>query len=637
MSRFWFIVIMILVLQSFLLAETPAPKDPNLGKPVTLAVKGEALVDILPMLEKQTGAKLHVVKAIAEQKATIFVDAKSLRDVMHGLETLFGYKWSMKPLKDYRVYELWEPEKIRMERVDISQALASAIWKQLDSELAKKLQFYPKDENEIHEAIIDAAEKYKLGLFNEDNKMRLAGQAAWAKICLGIQPGIRAVLISGASAWYDTDTNEAEWRIPADLARVLASVEGGVSSDDNGVHLPPDDDIVHLNVGIESHASEYDGSMSASLHSSFQSMRAIRRPDGTLLPSSSSTGGSDSPSVKLPITGYLPPDRLPHKQDDALYARTVEFTPEELAKEADVPGQDASTQPMMVNRSDILSLLHRKLGLQIMADHYSKWIPLGSIKTLADCISSIEAIPDAPKAYWGWDGNFIYAHTKNVRQWSRREIPNTLLRQWQQAYTDQGWMNIDQLAEMALLSKEQLLTLDADGRYMGIGNEKDRIGYQVLMLTNELRMYGALSPAQRKESFNGGTKTTGFTSQQLGALVQCVNGKQGPNGILGRPIRSRVGLWKDGIRIDKPLTLAPEDPVLLVIREGITSSGFGMSAVNPNGSVSLSAIEVVPEGGNRPMQAQTPGYTMTFRFADGFSIDSAIPVGPQQGPMGFGQ
>jgi hypothetical protein len=71
----------------------PADNQP-MSKPVTLAVKGESLLDIAAMLSKQTGVKLRVTKDIAEQKVTIFVDSRPLKDVMDGLSTI-GYRWSV--------------------------------------------------------------------------------------------------------------------------------------------------------------------------------------------------------------------------------------------------------------------------------------------------------------------------------------------------------------------------------------------------------------------------------------------------------------------------------------------------------------------------------------------------------------
>jgi len=50
--------------------------DPVLKKPVTLAVKGEALADIMPMLQDQTGVLLRVSADTADRKSTIFVDNK---------------------------------------------------------------------------------------------------------------------------------------------------------------------------------------------------------------------------------------------------------------------------------------------------------------------------------------------------------------------------------------------------------------------------------------------------------------------------------------------------------------------------------------------------------------------------------
>src|SRR5690606_22131693 len=112
------------------------------------------------------------------------------------------------------------------------------------------------------------------------------------------------------------------------------------------------------------------------------------------------------------------------------------------------------------NRSDILALLHRKLGLQIIADHYSEWgsWDAATARPLKEILSRFETMRDCStaepcQAYSGFDGEFLYMRAKDVRLCNAREIPNRLLRPWQAAYARHGCLGLNELGEIALLSE----------------------------------------------------------------------------------------------------------------------------------------------------------------------------------------
>lgn len=94
MSRLLILVGFALLVIAPPLLASDLPTDPGLDKTVNLAIKGEALWDVMKMLNKQTGVQLRASHEIVDQKATIFVDNKPLREVMNGLVTVFPYKWT---------------------------------------------------------------------------------------------------------------------------------------------------------------------------------------------------------------------------------------------------------------------------------------------------------------------------------------------------------------------------------------------------------------------------------------------------------------------------------------------------------------------------------------------------------------
>ena len=118
--------------------------DAAFDKPVTLAVKGEAVYDVVLNLKKQTDVKLSVAKNIADRKITVFVDEKPLKDVMNGLETLLGYRWNKKTSGDKVGYELCEDPKTRKAREDHKKKIAENAWKELESQIKLKAELSSK-------------------------------------------------------------------------------------------------------------------------------------------------------------------------------------------------------------------------------------------------------------------------------------------------------------------------------------------------------------------------------------------------------------------------------------------------------------------------------------------------------------
>jgi len=126
-------------------------EDPALDIPVTLAVKGEALTDVLDVLQEQTGVRLRAGRDVADQKVTIFVDDKPLRRAMEGLALLLEYHWSPKSIGGKKVYEIWEDEKTRLKREDwYTKALAKA-WEEANDDLRRISELASMTEEQLQD------------------------------------------------------------------------------------------------------------------------------------------------------------------------------------------------------------------------------------------------------------------------------------------------------------------------------------------------------------------------------------------------------------------------------------------------------------------------------------------------------
>src|SRR5258708_6030406 len=67
--------------------------DARLLHKVTLQEKGVALSDFCAEMQAQTGVELSASRAVADEKATVFVKERPARDLMREVARLFGFFW----------------------------------------------------------------------------------------------------------------------------------------------------------------------------------------------------------------------------------------------------------------------------------------------------------------------------------------------------------------------------------------------------------------------------------------------------------------------------------------------------------------------------------------------------------------
>lgn len=600
------------------------PDDAKLDAPVTLAVKGEALTDVLEIMQGQTGVRLRAGRDVADQKVTIFVDEKPLRKVMEGLSLLLEYHWTSKDLSSGRVYEIWEDEKTRLRRkVWCTKALAKA-WEQTDADLKRLSELRAMTPDQLARLLDQLSAKLGTGgpeALKDWSIVRRLSDNPNIGTVVGIHdalsPKALQALRSGMTLHFDSLSDEKEWLISEDAARQLIYQDRNTLAV-NGETAQGES----INLAIRATADRRGVYVSAE--------STVRRRDSCV------RAGINLCQNLLRNIHPLPANHLPQEGIAPLDEMKVSWAVPEIAEEASLPVEQPEETRAVANRSDILALLHKKLGLQIIADHYSEWSCWHAAKDrpLKEILVSFEAMYDHTggrpcDTYSGADAEFLYMRAKDVRLCNLREIPDRLLRPWQAAYEKQGCLGLNELGEIALLTDDQI-PYD-DSRLLGIGDRP--------VTSPVLKLYGALTPKQRKEAFSGGTPVSAFSAAQKTALVGLLpdqkSGKDIVSGVM-------VGIYRDGWRVDseEPVPASADRTPAAVVMDDETITEEYRYEINSNGGKAISVIPAKSvQQAWETIRAQRPGakkdslilvksrrIKATVRFEDGSTTEQSVDL-----------
>jgi hypothetical protein len=574
------------MLSSLACCAAPLPDDPALGKPATLAVKGEALSDVLKTLTDQTGVQLKVSGEIADQKVTIFVDAKPLRDLMTGLATLFQYEWSKSASGGHDVYTVSEPSQVRKAREEAYRQATAAEWAKIEAEIGRDAQMKP--DQAATQAAIEAfrskiagdrsvmqQEYDKLKVAHDAVSNALTGKIAVAQLYRSLPPKAIQAIRDDCFVCCDTQSAEPEWTLSADvvqslqpflqLRKIMELAESDPKADLNAHFSQPD------GIGFILQSCENPGS--SQLSAWFYPRFSKRNSNGFEINynidiDSADLGAAVSPSQAETV--------LPNRKEDPVLDRKVTINMSECAAEAQIPRQAGGSASVYANRSDILALLHSKLGLQVISDYYSRWFDVIGLyskdRSLRDVLTQLSnrvggtsgcKCEKADTSEWGWDGQVLYSRERDSDYWDRGEVPNQLLTAWRAVYKKQGYLGIDTFAEMACLPDDQTETLAFKSVFLGFADD-DRYGnssYYYPESRQLIKLYASLTAQQRQKALASQLENADLTSDQQAELVGMVISS------LHESDKIKVGIYHPMTRrVDKPQPDAPPQGVSLSLR-----------------------------------------------------------------------
>ncbi|MCX6377228.1 MAG: hypothetical protein NTU88_14555, partial [Armatimonadetes bacterium] len=449
-------------------------------------------------------------------------------------------------------------------------------------------------------------------------------EKAAARLYRTLSPDLLRALRDGMTICWDLESPEPEWRIPAALEEEFR--EGTIYYE---VEVNDPETRKKKNFGtltVELSAS------SASEKFRVEVCEQLGKPPDTM-------GYIFAVYEKLLSRLVAPPEKsLPRKEDDPILDSKISYTAKELEEEAALPKSlEPWREETYVNRSDLLALLHKKLGLQIISDHYSHWYSWQpadkcSVKSI---LESFERFPGAsqvelkvaaaaksaqdegqiirltdeyPAADWGWDGKLLYMRAMDPVKMDSREIPNSKLRRWQAAYRA-GTLGLMEMGEMHTLTKDQLDMLQENFRELGI-----EVRRGIDSPNPALRLYGLLSPSQRKLMLDGRLSTQAFTTEQR-ALLSLIPKGMNPALRKGR----RVGIYDEaGRRVDKPNPGSSAYPQSVRLEATQQIEGFTIGDRQVARTLEEALKEVKTESERAALRKLvSTEYEMTLTYADG--------------------
>jgi hypothetical protein len=209
-----------------------------------------------------------------------------------------------------------------------------------------------------------------------------------------------------------------------------------------------------------------------------------------------------------------------------------------------------------------------------------------------------------------------------------KETPNRLLNRWRGVFTQKGVLDLDQLAEIAQLSDEQITHLYDNTGLLGLAAD-NQMGIPTPVAGSPvfpaLRLYGLLAPSQQDQIFRNGLAIESLTPEQFNALREIVTTCSKHQLRITDPEKNSqflVGIYdRNGQRVDK---LGP----------GL--SNWSSTSTDPSDLLSVSMrAEPLRDEERYPMDGapkatrvtiHNAGYTMVLKYKDGGTAELPILI-----------
>ena len=466
--------------------------DTRLFRKVTLAEKGESIEAICAHLQAQTGVKLNGTRDVADEKLTVFVGKMPARDVMRAISRLLGYKWMRYGEEGAFYYRLTQPMRSRMDEEEMRSRDDNAALLALDAEMKRK-----RAEAEALDAQIATAEHSPKPQSKEERVEREARIAAlkaekaqqknspMVTAYDQLTPADQVAMRGGAEIALDPDDLQPDRQVAPELQKQLCVGFPDIyinDRSDNWLSFDADKGVKY---------SEFAGARVGLSYAISRSELGQLTLEGTphfslWLPK---IGKS-----RLGMYGELPQTLASGKNPSAAkpdnrkanrlltntepFARPVELKPEHVchlpqaANREDPldPKRQAATADDMYSRpehffsqhaesSDVWEAVHKKTGLPIVADYYSRLVPLDSVQLPR--LPLFEALcreGDALGVKWQKDGDFLLCRSTGYFWDKLKEVPRRQLERWAKDAASDG-LPFDDFLEMAQCSDAALDSL----------------------------------------------------------------------------------------------------------------------------------------------------------------------------------
>lgn len=468
--------------------------DARLFQKLTLQLKGTSLEEFCAALERQTRVAIRASRGIQDEKVTVFVKDRPARELMREVSRLFGFMWIRSGEEGAYKYELVQDLRSQLAEQELRNRDLNAALLALDEKMGAYQPYLGLTPEQIRSKLQNAQGAERAGL-----QKFLGPQWGGMQVYHRLTPGERAALLAGQALKYDTASARPDRRLPEEWRKPLIRTFGDQamawSDQENNLIIGPMEFLKQQGLS-PTPIVDWPGAsaqVSLSINHSELGEVALQSETGYVTPYKDRTPGVSAPGVLA--TAQSPsvarPDNAAANARERGYPAfrpVVSFRPEpscpvwkaaeKARKEGKeppggavvVPGQRtyAGNEFQCLERAqrlaephltsaDVWEEVHRKTGLPIVADFYSRLYPRPALTI--EKKSVFEALcktGDELGARWKRDGEYLLCRSTSFFWDKQKEVPNRLLERWTHDATEQGGLPFADLVEMASLSDQQL-------------------------------------------------------------------------------------------------------------------------------------------------------------------------------------
>jgi hypothetical protein len=428
--------------------------DERLAQPVQLALKAAPLDELCASLGTQIGVPLRAARGVGDEKATVLVRDQPAREVMRETARLFGYKWARSGAKGEFRYELVQELKSQLEeeeerRRDLHQAFLV-----MDSEMASYTRF-------ANARVEDLAVRAEQAQGEERDRLYvLVKNGAWggAQLYQRLAPAERVALLNGRVIQLRADAPDRDLPVEWPREVLLSSSLRAQTTAEGDVIFGVGEPVADIPGAVPTAGVWVDRSelgqvtLQATLEVQVPVQQAVARFKTVAFRSNLAVGRS--PAVSRPANAKA---NRALRRSPAL-RRTITLRPLPTC-----PGPGGEL--LRVTSADAWEEVHRRTGLNVIADAYTHLYPVQSVTVeRAPLFDALCRVGDALGARWRKEGDFLLARSTGYF-WDRlKEVPARDLRRWQALREREDGLPVGCLVEIAALTDAQLdSAIVADG------------------------------------------------------------------------------------------------------------------------------------------------------------------------------
>lgn len=567
--------------------------DTRLFENVTLQLKATSLDEFCSELGKRVPVRFRAARGVRDEKVTVFVKDKPTRDVMRAVARLFGYGWVRSGEEgDYR-YELVQDLRSQLAEQEMRNQDTNAALLALDEKMGAYRPYL-----ELSPAQVE--EKARAAQGRDRELLRRAAGRNWSgmQVYHRLTPLERAALAGGEPLRFSSDSTRPDRRLPEEWRRPLLEAWGDVaiawSDRQNNLVVGPEQLLkdsglnptrlvdwpgASVNVALKIDRSEL-GELLLQVESGYVSPYKDSTPGaaGTVTLATGQSPSVVKPDNALPNRGLrslplftrevsLHPKPSCPVLAAAEAARKQGRNPETAQEEAirrlrtghsftstewQRRERDDRLQQPHVTTADVWEELHRRTGMSIVADSYTRLYPVPPVTVeKAPLFDALCKVSDEMRVRWKKDGEFLLCRSTSFFWDKLKEVPNRLLEHWRADREQQGGLPFADLLELAGLSDSQL-----DSRIVGEGvthcwglREWDLLGRPVGYDSPRpwLRLLAELPEEKRLRTLQPeGLPVGSLTPQEQQGVAAAMGGRL----VYSDPIQALQGLANWRVRVD---------------------------------------------------------------------------------------